>query len=489
MLNIEEIKTFVEEDKKSDLKRQAKKGQDYYDGNHDILHYRMYYYDANGTLVEDTTRSNVKIPHQFLTELVDQSVQHILSGSESIFTSKDPALQKKLDEYFNKNETFVAELSETITGQATKGFDYMYAYKGADDKLIFQNADSLSVIEVDGRFTADGRDQVIYRYLDRVSIDEKELWKIRVIDNKNTYYYTEDDTGKITVDEHQVLNPRPHQGVYISDNDSNLYVKEGEFDFLPFFRLDNNKKRVGLLNAVKSLIDDYDIMASSLTNNLIDFDTPLYIVRGYQGDDLNEVFTNVKTKKMVGVEGEGGIDVKTVDIPYEARVSKLELDEKNIYRFGMGLNTQGLKDTSATTNIAIKAAYSLLELRCGKMLIQIKQFLRKILTVAIAEINEQNNTNYTLLQVDLNFRPEIMSNASENADIALKAAQEQQARITSLLDVATLLDNETLMQAVCEVLDIDYEMAKNKLPNPDEANKDLTDAQKALIEGNVVIEQ
>lgn len=54
----------------------------------------------------------------------------------------------------------------------------------------------------------------------------------------------------------------------------------------------------------------------------------------------------------------------TVDVPYEARKVKLELDEKNIYRFGMGLNLSGLKDTSATTNIAIKAAYSLLDLRC-----------------------------------------------------------------------------------------------------------------------------
>lgn len=43
-------------------------------------------------------------------------------------------------------------------------------------------------------------------------------------------------------------------------------------------------------------------------------------------------------------------------IPYQARQAKLELDEKNIYRFGMGLNTAGLKDTSATTNIAINEA-------------------------------------------------------------------------------------------------------------------------------------
>lgn len=100
-------------------------------------------------------------------------------------------------------------------------------------------------------------------------------------------------------------------------------------------------------------------MASSLSNNLIDFDAPIYAIKGFEGDNLDELQTNLKTKKIVGLGEEGGIDIKTVDVPYQARQAKLELDEKNIYRFGMGLNTAGLKDTSATTNIAIKAAYSL----------------------------------------------------------------------------------------------------------------------------------
>lgn len=78
-------------------------------------------------------------------------------------------------------------------------------------------------------------------------------------------------------------------------------------------------------------------MASSLSNNLADFDTPVYAVKGFQGNDLNELQQNLKTKKMIGVGEDGDIDVKTVDLPYQARQAKLELDEKNIYRFEWGL--------------------------------------------------------------------------------------------------------------------------------------------------------
>ena len=206
MLTKEEIRKFIDEDDASPLKRKAREGVAYYEGRHDILDYRMFYWNADGNLVEDTTRSNVRIPHQFYTELVDQGTQHILSGEDGIFQSDDPELQKWLDLYFNKNRTFKAELSETITGQQKKGFDYMYAFKGKDDRLVFENADCLGVVEVEGRFAEDGKDQRIYRYVDRIDKDGNTQWKILVIDDGFTYYYCQSNEGEIKEDTSQFGN-------------------------------------------------------------------------------------------------------------------------------------------------------------------------------------------------------------------------------------------------------------------------------------------
>lgn len=465
MLTTDEIRLFIDEDNASQLKKQARVGVDYYNGKHDILDYRMFYYNAEGELTEDKTRSNVKIPHPFFTELVDQSVQFILSGSD-IFRSDIPELQAMLDEQFNMNETFMAELAETLTGQQAKGFDYMYCYLDNEGKLAFQNADALGVVEVEGRFTADGKDQYIWKYLDRIDKEGHRVWKILVIDDMFTYYYKQTDDGEIVPDTNISLNPRPHE--LYTDASGKLYTKN--FGFTPFFRLDNNKKRISHLATVKALIDDYDIMASSLTNNLIDFDTPLHVVKGFQGDNLDELQTNLKTKKVIGVDSEGDVEVRTVDIPYNARVAKLELDEKSIYRFGMGLNMTGLKDTSATTNIAIKAMYALLELRCNKCITQLKMFLRKILKVVIDRINaEGDETAYALTDVYFDFTPVIMSNANEEADISLKEAQEQQTKVNTLMAVADSLDNDTFQKTLCEILELDYQAIKDQLPNKDDA--------------------
>lgn len=484
MLTIDEIRQFLDEDAGSFLKRMAEEGQRYYDGDHDILDYRMFYWNAEGNLVEDRTRSNAKIAHPFFTELVDQAVQFVLSGTgDGIIMSDDDALQKELDTYFNKNKKFMAELSETITGQQAKGFDYMYAYKKGG-RLVFENADCLGVVEVEGRFAEDGKDQRIYKYIDRVDKDGHTQWKILVIDDENTYHYRQTDNGEIEVDDEAEMNPLPHN--LYEDDDGKLYTKETENKFLPFFRLDNNKKRFSLLKSVKALIDDYDIHSSSLTNNLIDFDVPLYAVKGFHGDNLDELQTNLKTKKIVGMDEDGGIEVHTVQIPYEARQVKLELDEKNIYRFGMGLNMAGLKDTAATTNIAIKAAYSLLELRCNKIIDQLELFLQQIVEVVLAEINEREGTAYLMEQVYFDFTPEIMSNASENAQIALTEAQEQQTRINTLLSLATQLGNELMMEQIAEQLDLDWEKIKGKLPDPEEGMTSIEGAEDDL--DGVVIE-
>lgn len=481
MLTIHEITQFIQDDATSELKRAAKVGQDYYENKHDILNYRLFFYDADGNIQEDTTRANIKIPHPFFTELVDQQVQYMLSGEEHFIKSDKPELQNELDEYFNENETFTAELYEVLTGCVTKGFEYMYAYKNAEGKLSFQCADSIGVVEVRSKDTDDGCEYVIYWYIDRIDKGKKEIKRIQVWDKNQTYFYVQVDGGEIMLDESVEINPRPHAIYRKGDKEQRYYEN---FGFIPFFRLDNSRKKFSGLRAIKDLIDDYDLMASALSNNLVDFDTPLYVVKGFQGDNLDELQQNLKTKKLIGVpeDGNAGVDIKTVDVPYQARLTKLELDERNIYRFGMGFNSAQLGDGNIT-NVVIKSRYALLDLKCNKLEIKLKQFLRKIIKVVLDEINKNNDTDYQMKDVYFDFEREVMTNASDNAAIEHMKAQTEQVQINTLLNLASTLDSETVIQGICEILDIDYEEIQNKLPVQPE--DEINNAQNELNGVNV----
>lgn len=483
ILTTSEILEFILNDQVSSKKKQAKKGVAYYEGDHDIKDYKLYYYNADGKLTEDKTRSNVKISHPFFTELVDQAVQYMLSGKDGIIKSDLPDLQTHLNEYFNDNENFIAELYELLTGGIVKGFEYMYAYRDADNKLAFQCADSIGVVEAEKKYTSDGKDYMIFWYVERTDKYGRTVKRVQVWNDVETYYYTQIDDGELVKDDNKgEFNPRPNV-IYKKDNDDNTYY-EG-LGYIPFFRFDNCKKQFSDLKSIKAIIDDYDLHACSLSNNLVDFDTPIYAVRGFQGDDLEELIQNVKVKKHIGLDAEGGIDVQTVDIPFEARKVKLELDEKNIYRFGMGLNTAQIGDGNVT-NVVIKSRYALLDLKCNKLEIKLTQFLRKLVKIVIDEINLNNETDYQMKDVYFNFEREVMTNAQDNAQIELINAQRKQTEINTLLGLAETLDNETIVQNICDVLEIDYEEIKSKLPKKPDAEIDdaQTELNNALVGGS-----
>lgn len=416
-------------------------------------------------MIEDKTRSNIKISHPFFTELVDQQVQYMLSGKDGFLKSDLPELQVFLNEDFNDNEDFMSELYETITGTIAKGFDYLYIYKNEEGKLSFQNADSLGVVEVRAKDSSDGNEYIIYHYVDRIEKGRKLIRRVQVWDKSQTYFYIWEDEDKLEPDDSYKLNPRPHT-VYTKDGDDSIYYED--FGMIPFFRLDNGVKQFSGLKPIKALIDDYDLMSCGLSNNLQDASEYLVVVKGFQGDNLEELMQNVKTKKHIGVDGEGGGDVefKTVDIPYQARQIKLELDEKNIYRFGMGFNSAQIGDGNVT-NIVIKSRYALLDLKCNKLEIRLKQFLRKILKVVIQQINEENGTDYQMKDVYFDFKREVMTNAQDNAQIELTDAQTEQTKINTMLSLESTLGDETVLKNICDILDIDYEEVKKALPEPE----------------------
>lgn len=486
MLTEAEIKKFMDVDKGSDKKRFARDGLRYYEGRHDILKYKIYYIDADGKVQEDKIRSNIKISHPFFTELVDQQVQYMLSGDGNIFRSDMPELQTELDSYFD--DDFYAEIYELLTGTVSKGFDYMYSYRNTENKTKFQYADSMGVIEVRAKDTDDECEYIIYWYIDRIDKGKTEIKRIQVWNAEEVSCYVQRGNGKIEPDLEVALNPRPL--IMTVDEDGNKY-DGGELGYVPFFRLDNGRKQFSGLKPIKALIDDYDLMACSLSNNLQDFTDAIYVVSGFQGNNLDEMITNVKAKKHIGVDVGGSLDIKTVDIPYQAREAKLNLDEKNIYRFGMGFNSAQLGDGNIT-NIVIKSRYALLDLKCNKLEIRLRSFFRKILQIVLDEINEQQGRDYQTEDVYFVFDREVMTNAQDNAQIELTDAQTQGVLLDNILKVNNLIDDETVVKTICDILDIDYEKIRDKLPKGVET--EIKDTQTNLDkvvpdEGGGVIEQ
>lgn len=482
-LNTAEIKRFIMEDMASDKKRMAKVGQDYYECKHDILNYRMFYFNSDGNLVEDDIRANIKICHPFFAELADQLTYHLLSFKENPIRAKKnvEGLQDHIDLYFDNK--FWQQIGDLVTGAYTKGFEYLYGYKNANNRTAFQCADSLGVVEVQARDAEDEQDHVLYWYIDRIDKGKKTIKRIQDWTAQETRYYVQVDDGKIKPDEYAPVNPRPH--VVFTDEKTGQRMGYG-YGFIPFWRLDNNRKQFSGLRPIKGVIDDFDLHACALSNNLKDFDVPIHVVRGFEGhgdEGLNELQQNLRTKKIVGVDAEGGIEVKTVDIPYQARKEKLEIDREAIYKHGMGFDASQVGDGNIT-NVVIQSRYALLEMKAKKMQDRLCALLEEIIQVVLNEVNAENETDYQVSDIEFDFIRDTITNESENIANEKVQAETQQIQVNTILNVADKLDDETVLQAICESLGLDYSEIKDKAPKQ-EKPEDGLNAARGLLGGVV----
>jgi hypothetical protein len=96
----------------------------------------------------------------------------------------------------------------------------------------------------------------------------------------------------------------------------------------------------------------------------------------------------------------------------------------------------------------------------------------------IGEINRIDGTDYQVSDVYFNLDREVMTNASDNATIEKTDAEKQQIQINTILSLQGVIDDDTIIQTICEILDIDYEDIKDKLPKDE--GQDVQEAQNDL---------
>lgn len=470
----EVLKKAIDSDRGADYKAKMREGIAYYKYEHEILNLRFFYKDNEGKLREETARSNLKIVHSYFTELSDQKTQYLLSNPVEV-TTEQIGLQDYLDEYIN--EDFQLMLQDVIDGGSQKGYEFVYT-KLNSDRLQFSVADSLKVIQI---FDENNTLIAIVRYYDaEIHQDNKKLTvtKAEIWDKEKAWYFVSQENKEFKLDSSFEVNPiyfdtRVHKETKEALGRSLGKVLEIE-DFIPFLRYDNNKYRTTDLEPIKALIDDYDLMACSLSNNLQDFDQPFFAVKGFNGDNYEKLVNNVRSRGAVGVGEKGGLEVHTVNIPVEARREKLRVDKEGIYKFGMGFDSSQVGDGNVT-NVVIQSRYTLLDLKCNKAEVRLRKLLKQMLKLIIADINRRFDKGYHADDLVITITRDTMIDESENEVREKTKAERKQLFISMILEAAPHLPSDKVLGLICEQFELDFEEVKELL--------ELEPYSKGLAEG------
>lgn len=326
-------------------------GVAYYMNQADIKKKLRYYYEG-GIRKVDTDKPNNRISHNWHKLLVQQKTQYLV-GKPITFNAEDENFLKLVNDFVN--EEFDDVLNQLLKNASNKGREWLHPFVDEEGKFDFIRIPAEEVCPV---YDTTKKRNLLYaiRYYDIKTIDDEFIRKVELYTDQQIFYYVMHD-GELVLDFEYKRNPESH-----------FYLGETGYGWgrVPLIEFKNNDEGVSDLVFYKDLIDQYNNTISNNANTFDEMQDVIYELKNFGGQDLGEFMTNLKHYKAVEVGEDGGLELKTVDVPIDSANTHLDRLEENIYRFGQGVNNNPDKVGNSPTNVAIKNLYSLLDLKANE---------------------------------------------------------------------------------------------------------------------------
>lgn len=407
------IAHLISEDVRSKKKKDMYDGARYYIGEHDIMH-RKRTYVHDGVQKEDPTKANNRIPHPFHRILVDQKLGYVFANAV-FYTAEDPTLEEKISDVLGMK--FDDAMYSWAKEASNKGVGWLHPYINSRGEFKYIIIPSEQCIPIWKGAYQDELQYMIRYYtvenVDTVSGNVVERFKVEFWDEEKVTYYIETDEG-YTFDYSEPINPKYHWYTINTLYPDMQYPNS--WGRVPFIRLQNNDEETTDLSLIKGLIDDYDRNASDISNALEEIQEVIYILKGYEDEDLGEFLKNLKHFRAIKISGEhGNADVKIErnEIPGTTVENVLQRTKENIYAFGGGIDPTVDKFGSNPSGVALKWLYQNLILKSEILIRKLEDALYEFAWYIVHYINMKENTTYSYKKVKPIINPAILSNDIE----------------------------------------------------------------------------
>ena len=315
-----------------------------------------------------------RLSNDFFFRFVVQQNQYLLGNG---VTLKNAETKKKLGRSF---DTRLQEIGENalLHGVSWGYWNYDHlesisAVKDAYSGFVALCDEMTSEPKVGIQFWQIGRDKpmgvrlfetdgvTVYRYPSNGTIDNDT--KVEIIEKKRAY--------KIKT---------------IKDGSGVSVLSEENYRALPVVPLFANKeKRSELTHNIKSKIDAFDRIQSDLGDNLDRANDVYWVLNNFGGtteDVVNMIEMINKVKAVLNqsnaVGGGATAEPRTIEVPYMARATALDILRKSLYQDFMALDMDEIRGGSLT-NVAIKTAMANLNLKADRYEWQCFSFVQNVL--------------------------------------------------------------------------------------------------------------
>lgn len=221
-------------------------------------------------------------------------------------------------------------------------------------------------------------------------IDAKKPLHIRLFEVDGVTVYRKEK------DALEIIRPKRAYNVTVArDAVGEMVTAQNNYAALPVIPLyGNTEKRSELTPAIKAKIDAYDNILSDFADNLDRANDVYWVLNNFGGttEDIAEMLEEISRIKAVAnlSDGTGAgstAEPHTIEVPYAARQTALQILEKEIYKDYMGVNMDEITGNSLT-NVAIRTATANLNLKADRYEWQAFSFVQNVLALMGVDTEE-----------------------------------------------------------------------------------------------------
>ena len=383
--------------------------EQYYRGlNPRITKYEKIIYDMRGDAHVDKWTPNHKIASNFFNFAITQENQYLL-GNGATFTKDDT--KAKLGNDF---DTRLQDLGKkALVGGVAFGF------------FNLDHIDTFSLLEFVPLYDEEnGALRAGIRFW-QVSPDKPMRATLYEEDGYTDYIRANDKSAML----HE---KRPYKlKVRTSEADGEEIYDGENYPTFPIVPLWGNDKKQSELVGRQGTIDALDLLNSNLINNLDEANYIYWVLTNCGGmDEMDDAkfIEQLKTTHVAHADGDSGAtaEAHTIEAPYQASESAIQTIQRRLYEDFMCLDVNSLSAANKTAT-EIKAAYQPLDSKCDMYEYCVIEFVQKILELAGID----DKVTFT--------RSKVINKSDE---------------INTLLAAQAYLDDETIVEQVCQILGI-----------------------------------
>lgn len=400
----EVLENEILEWKKSDRRNLMLTGEAYYKNRTDI---------RENKVQEIDWKTNSKLEHGFTRKLVDQKTGYLLTKEPTIATESDQYAEL-LKDVFNRKT--LKTLKNVGKEAINKGIAYLYVYFNENGELSFKKFPSEQIIPFwkDEEHTEIESFLRIYPVSIYMNKKKKIIEKVEYHHLEGIHYFVLEGT-KLVADNsagiYQNHNFKMDKQVMV---DGQLVTEEQPFLWtrIPLIPFKYNEEEQPLIDTIKSLIDNYNLQASTNADILADIPKFIYKLINYGGADLAEFLHDLNIYKAVNLDENGDVDKLQANPETDSTEKELERDRKSIYEFGRGVDTTS-DELGNASGVALKYRYSDLDMDCNILESEFQASLEHLIWFVDEYLMMTGQGDFTKEKANIIFNRDIIINESE----------------------------------------------------------------------------